>query len=341
MSFGSHAMCAKSSFLVVAFFLVASNEALCVEGDSALRDRFISGMLNAKQLLGNICVHLRSETVREFSAATIEADNSPKRIAAARSNGIDLSRSVFIAEFALCNESIMSRGERGDGVHFVLAENPDYGFHLVEAPDSEAYVLQALQQTGSINPELEDAIQKQRQMATAPMYGAWSFLGTPMWEVVEGDGFRVEEIEEIVQEGRQLVRVEFDPGDAFALDRAHVICDPENQWAFFEIGWTSAIFQKTSNFEYGERVNEVPLVTRMSDTGTWIEKPDNIDTVIMTQEIIDKSVSPDVFRLSSYGLREPNFERSWYSGTWLTYLLGGLACFGVAYWLRQRRLAAA
>ncbi len=157
-----------------------------------------------------------------------------------------------------------------------------------------------------------------------------------MSDVVSGEGFQIERIEEHSSDEQELVRVEFDPGKAFLFRDAYVICDPLREWAFIEYGWTSQILQKQVLLEYGDTTNGVPIVTRMNETGTWIDQPENVDTVVMTQEILDTNVSDDVFRLSAYGLPEPNFERS-SSTTWLVYLIGGAICLAVAYWIRQRQ----
>ncbi len=333
---------------ILAVVLFVGTNVAGADGDSELWDQFEEAMSETPRLVEGLCVRVRSETVRELSDATVEADNPVRSREIAQETGADLSRSVFRAESASCGNSVLSTGVREDGTEFVLAQNDDYTFHLSKAPGVDAYSILWLEPTGGADPEMEKEIRRQRLSAIAPMTAAWSFQGRQMAEVIEEEGFQIHRIEEILSDGRSLIHVEFElAGGAgrLPIPEAYIVCDPSKAWAFVESGWTShkegkPFYRKKGAREVGETVNGVPIVSTMTETGNSVDKPEDVDTAAMTIEILDTDVAEEVFRLSYYGLPEPNFEQSRY-GSWLVYLMGGAACLAVAYWLRRRRRAVA
>jgi len=91
---------------------------------------------------------------------------------------------------------------------------------------------------------------------------------------------------------------------------------------------------------FGELINGFPVTKRSITTLANSATPSFTSTTTVDVDVLPDAITPDEFTLSHYGFPEPHFNTASFS-TWMKYLLTGLACMAIAYWIKRRRAAAA
>lgn len=326
--------------------------------DQKLLKQFTSAVSEIPRLRKKASLHVRTssvirrtDTLQKF---ILEKDYSPAALKKIRDRGLDpekeLQESVMKSEYALREGDMLEIGDRPNGIHFVLAKNKDYMFQLSKSPSLDAYSVQSVNESRErLAPPLEKAMQRREKTLNGLVLAAWGIFGQPLEELVASDGFEVTAIAEMTMDERTVVRIDFGRiEEEFRplgmLTDAYIICDPGKQWAVLEYAATvhnhkkepmarKKNFQDLSEFEAG-----TPFIKKIAGTTTWLDKSDKIETGETTMELVSANPEKDLFRMSGYGLPEPQFEFRWLtSSSWLMYLIVGIGCLmGVTYWRRRQ-----
>jgi len=177
----------------------------------------------------------------------------------------------------------------------------------------------------------------------------WYAFGMPLYDLIHSPYFKIKSTGKVDGDNREeLVRIEFDhltddsTQKAFRISNGYLICDPTSHWALKEYGgvtWAGELYK--GQVEWSEQVDGFPQPKRLLISIKNEKLPKNTEFHLL-QKITDIQTSAprELFFLSYYGFTEPVFETGWLN-TWMKYLLSGLACMGIAYWIKRRRAAAA
>jgi len=333
------------AFVVVHFFSVS----LANGTEPPPLGRLVDGLKKAKNLTSIPPVRVRLYSAIENYEAVLEAgDYSPKAIKRAKQMAKAESKNPTKIEYAFFDDCVM-KTEIRNGRIVVTAKNGKYAFGVSKEKNAESYVLGYLEKTGGSQSE---RIKAEEHDARELLYSSWDIEGFPLLDWISRENFKILDTKEIIRNGRKAIRLDFEHivddirRDNLSLGEAYVICDPAFRWAIIEYSAVyrnkegEGVSRNTTTIEYRGLKGNLPIPTK-SRTVTELLKVSNKENVITTskREILEGTVTKEEFYLSHYGLPEPDFDEPFLS-TWMKYLLAGLVCLGIAYWVKRRRAVA-
>jgi len=297
------------------------------EHDSPLQERFIQGVNQTSQKLQHISFRARC-------VVTHTSSNSDKA-------------HTREYEFGIRGRNGLQTGVR-DGVTFVQARNDAYAFVLHRSGAGTS--VQFIEPVG-VDPSVDAriaAVEEEPRVLALASYYLWT---EPLARVVERESFEITRVYAAPSGDDEFVRVEFnysidDPSQG-VHDRftdGYLVCDPGRQWIVKECGATVLDLneQRTGTrhtvLEHGDAIGDMPLATKITHTKTSPEIGYTSRFAIHL-EVIGRDLPEEELYLSHYGLPEPNFERGWF-GTWVWYLIGGVACIIIGVIIVKWRKAA-
>lgn len=297
------------------------------EHDPQLQNRFIQGVKQSSEKLQRISFRAR--------CVVTQTDNASKKA------------NTREYEVGIRGPNGMQTGVRGE-VPFVQARNDAYAFMLRRSRAGNS--LQFVERVG-VDPFIDAKIAELEEQPRAMALGAYYLWTEPLARVIERDSFEITRVYAVRFEDRDFVRVEFtyaieDPSrrihDRFT--DAYLVCDPARHWIVKEYGATYLnLNHKRSGtlktvLEHGDTIGEMPLATKITQTMASDDKGYTSKSVVSV-EVIDRDLSEEELYLTHYGLPEPNFGRRWF-GSWVWYLIGGIACIAIGVILVKRRRGA-
>jgi len=322
---------------------------VCVVAGDTLRDRLIKEMKKAKRSPRSINLRMQIDSFSEISDTAIEADYSPQYLERLKQKGEDPKKQQKSIELAYYNKCIM-RKEYRDGDLAIICKNDQYAFSLFKDKEAQSFVLVYAGQLGD-DPRTDKIIKQEEQKAQQLFTGPWTVAGEYFPDLASKPGFRFLDVKEVEQNGRKLIRADFEylveENERYnpSLYDAYIICDPALRWAIVEQGVTRKYSKIGSEIRHTITINDIklyegiPLGEKTISATKWVHKNGETDLTTISREM-SEDVLEEEFYLSHYGLPEPNFEMRW-SSSWLFYLLTVLFCFGVGYWVYRQRSSAA
>ncbi len=228
------------------------------------------------------------------------------------------------------------------GLMNVLCKNHDYAFQISKPADQPGsqYTIQWLEQrrvNGTIDKVLEDRELQFYPLANLP----WWFMGRTFSESIKEPGFEIRGVTP-ARDSRIRVDYSYTPVDGSistqkeAIPSAYVVFDPDLDWAICEGGFCMPWGFNRWVTEYNRTDSGLlaPVTSGMIIQGNDGSK---LEDAYMYEGVTDQPPPLEEFRLSHYGLPEPNFN----SGglMWLVYLGAAVCLFAMAYIWRRRQLA--
>ena len=230
----------------------------------------------------------------------------------------------------------------------IRAFNDKYAFSIVKNNDSDQYVIRWLEKKSSISNSGE--IHDEYIEATVYPLCAWRFFGVPMNQWINQEGMTLDKVVKVKLDETNMYRIHFHyhPKSLERMheksDDAYVLVNPERHWRIHEIniGKMGAKGETRVSYrvEYDKDADDsMPVPSKAIYIVSNQDRSANYQRTIQFDSVQYGDVSEDKFYLSYYGLPEPNFEEPFLSA-WMKYLLAGLVCLGIAYWIKRRRAAA-
>jgi hypothetical protein len=224
--------------------------------------------------------------------------------------------------------------------------NGSYAFELRRPKDNVPFVLTRV---GSDDQTMQLTREISKTLGFLPyLQCPWSIAGEfQLDEIVNHPTFRLNSLEEVSDSGRQLVRIQFQAAIDMAqykrpplkLRGGWILFDPTISWAMRECEVVLEPNRLHLLVEYAPPADQARL---LKVTATQYEKQKaDCDVVFDFKSLEHREVPESEFRLSAYGLVEPDSinNRQKKTGWWLWGALAGgaLLVLGVAFgWLRQR-----
>ncbi|MBX3422846.1 MAG: hypothetical protein KF752_14935 [Pirellulaceae bacterium] len=284
----------------------------------------IRGSLSPKIINGDRTVHIRVAEVTDRSEHNVNRNYSKELLAAKKALGKSAAKAV--AEYELlvrgpeCLVRIESRevsNKKNSRAIGVIAMNPDYGFRLNK--QRENFTLDELIDLNgelALDPGLTRMIRS--SLATVSTQEVYDF--GVLADYLLSD---VGQIEKVEHQG-ELVRVEFKSlgQDNPRLPRfrdAYSVHDNRLNLAIVEFGcvWVARNGEDISSihntYSYQPTSSGNPIVKEMISSMRYADEPENSQSTFQrTIKIIREDVPEKEFRLSYYGLPEPQFGTNWF-----------------------------
>jgi hypothetical protein len=195
----------------------------------------------------------------------------------------------------------------------VLARNPDY-FFRIERPEqsSGAYAIMNLEPSEGGNAAIKEASDELVNQFVDCVYACCCLLGTPLSRLIKEPQFEVKNVILETRNGKQLVRVDFIEGEYAILKKlpaSHMFLDPENYWCVKQFLITREIGPVEATLEYGDKVDGFPVVRKRTKLSTSTKKGKIFHkSILEVQRFARSSASESEFRLSAYGISEPDLD---------------------------------
>jgi hypothetical protein len=248
------------------------------------------------------------------------------------------------AEFGISGDLVKKTQEvkpKGAPLERVKAQNGVYAFSVSKRAGEEQapFVIEWLEKMGS-SPKTDERIAFESDQTKALVRLSWVVLGQSIPEWQKSSSFAITGITSTASGG---CRVDFEgmrigPDQAPSLLGGHVVFDPADYWVVREYlvnmpkGWI-----RDGVYDYARGENGFPILTKLTEN--WRKGSDRtVDT--MTLDVRHEIVPPEEFKLSFYGLPEPNFSRSGSYALWLALISAGIGCVIIFLLVRRKRMAA-
>jgi hypothetical protein len=208
-----------------------------------------------------------------------------------------------------------------------------------------------LEQIG-VAPNVDKRVTGEVAEIESDIFIAWKVHGRSLREWIDTPPFNVRSVSLVGSAKDSLVRVEFEkmswhPLSKNYLGKGYFVFDPRDHWVIreFEMQITDSHSESDGyaqhlNLEYGQSQDGFPILTKKLVVGTDPRGKMGDELTTLYPEMHHEIVSPDEFRLSYFGLPEPNFSWSGRKSMWL-YVSTGILCLFVACVMWRRRARAA
>lgn len=249
------------------------------------------------------------------------------------------------AEFAFNGQLIKEVDvvhKQGMDLERVMAKNDLYAFCISKrAGDPQGrFAIEWLEKVGT-DAESDKRIAFQVSQTEAIAFRPWRLYAHSLSDWAKTSAFAITRVAPVDSGTAMLVRAEFrgmqigPSGNKVTVD-GYADFDPVDHWVLREYltRWPKGGTQNVK-LEYGERQGGFPILTkRITIAGT----KDNYQKITESFDgVRHETVSPDEFRLSYYGLPEPDFGSP--SRRWLLWLFvnAGAICLAVGFFLWWHR----
>jgi len=336
-------------FFLMLFFVLTPD--VCdgaFAAEESLRALFIKEIEKTKSIVNPRSLRIIIHSNQNISKGAASSMYSAEQIKKIKKQGKDPFKLKGVKEYAY-HKNLVLKKEYHNGTSYIIAKNERYVFGISKEDGTEDYVLNFLEISNS-NKKVDERIEKEVNNARALLRLPWNLFGHHLADWLQKEHFIILNVTEVVKDDKKMVRIDFEhvvtdirPGN-LSLTDAYVICDPEAHWAIKErsVVYNNAKGEKvttgTDYFEIEKLEDGFPVVVKNISSTEFIGKKDEKIVNVFEYEI-KEDVAKEEFYLSSYGLPEPNFEEPFLS-TWMKYLLAGLVCLGIAYWIKRRRAVA-
>ena len=316
-----------------------------IADDNTLRKQFIEGVGNIPKLLLGVSVRAKVTQTQRYVLHDERAARAYFSSHAKKENPD--KNEVDVRYVSMHGGSVLDIGTDRRKVEFVKSENGKYAFMLTKPPGGDKYNISALMSQSEIrhNDRMQKGLEKIKDTAISSVF-TYLGCGTQLiYDLVKSPDFKIENVSEAIVDGTSYVRVDctfpLSPGSNHSYRNAYLLCDPKNNWAvkeFYADGPTETGSIKVVT-TFGESLNGFPITKKSVTTLANSAIPSITSSIILEVDELSKDVGPEEFALTHYGIPEPDFSTPWIS-TWMKYLLAGLSCTAIAYWIKRRRAAA-
>jgi len=239
-----------------------------------------------------------------------------------------------------------------EGLQVVNCTNSRYSFGLSKNSKGGKYALTWLtpndRSLGRLTANERAVIEQELSHALDIILPMYYLQGYYIWDIVEHPSFEVSRISSMDYLDSEMYKMEYscDMGNDGNEQDYYCIIDPDNSWIVREHGiyrpdgepgrvWNKTEVRIVKNSQGGIIPESFVISDYLPSNGTMKLSSKRS----FTYTINDTDVTKKEFYLSHYGLPEPNFDEPFLS-TWMKYLLAGLVCLGIAYWIKRRRAVA-
>jgi hypothetical protein len=273
-----------------------------------------------------------------FSMSTVY---SPNKIAAARSE-----RGEFALNGDLVKEVDVVQ-KKGVSLERVMAKNDLYAFSIArrDGDPHARFAIEGLEKLGA-DANLDDRVAFHTGQTEAVLFWPWRINGRSLPDWVKTPPFVIKGVAPVRSGATATVRVDFEGmrvgPDAHPVTLSgYVVFDPSDHWVVRQCftRWPEGE-ARDAVFEYARHEDGFPILTkRVEKGGTEKQHFDYTELLDLRHE----TVPADEFRLSHYGLPEPDFrEPGRRSLLWLLASVGlGCVLIGCLIWSRKYRAGVA
>ena len=318
---------------VVLFLALAQHLSIAQEHDPALQKAFVKGIRTSYDTVDKLAFRVR------FT----KTDSLTKKEIVSYEHAM-LGDGFALKEFASAN-----------GTKVVHSRNKGYAF-AVEPEKTNLTFLQQIQ-GGDLStvPEIESQELVPKAFSLANVY-LWH---DSLHSLIQQRQLQIHKVFRVNHEGKNLVHVDFSyeaqttPKWTSKVDNGYLLCDPEREWTLVKYGgelvqtfehhvaeveWTVDIQSENEveGFPFASRVEKEYQVESYPIDDESKRHKDTLKRQVEELEILaaGDDVSEADFYLASYGLPEPNFERS---RAWLYPLILGSIALVVGFLIVRRR----
>ena len=311
--------------------------------DTELKQRFIDGVSKIPSRISSVSVDANITVTAEW----VRPDsNSQEHNRLSETDFVKpeiTKRHISMHDGAVLESGLDSRNRE-----YTKVSNSQYAFFLTRPNPSVPYNVNAIMSNEEIasSPQGGLSFTESKDRAISMVFCNWGFSDQPLHKLITDPRFVFKSVDEVEMDGVKYVRVDCDlpisPTTPHILKNAYFILDPQNGWAIKESGCDGPTIgnkmQILHSFRKGS--GDFPVI----DKSIILHKNAASSAVVMRithdVQVIPREISEHEFTLSHYGFPEPDFGTPWIS-TWMKYLLAGLACVAIGYWIKRRRATAA
>lgn len=227
----------------------------------------------------------------------------------------------------------------------VSAINPNYVFQIARKKSSSDFRVNFLEPgAGEGDSTRRQMIKDMVKNLKNDIYCAWYLWTDPVGDLLKDPGTVIKAVEPVAREGRHLVRVRYEwspkSGDKVkgGLRDGEIILDPAARWTIQQYKVSKFWGKIEATLSYGDPVDGLPFVREKTEV--WSNDEGDARTrTLRFESLAKKKVPESEFKLSAYGLPEPNFDSRfnasffyWYFA--LSVILGVLA---VLLWRKRAK----
>ncbi len=343
-------MCRFATFIRIAtsIFLLTtmlSDTILGQDHDPALQERFLTGVSQAAQKLERLSLRVKCVRTTQYNFDSSQSSVVPPERRA------ELGKpKVTTFESAVRGLFGMQSGLSKTGNQYFRVRNSVYAFAIERTLETNRTSLQFVEQLGA-DPSVDEKVAEIEENVRGTALAAFHVRGKALSDLVKSPSFKIRRVYAVQAGGGELVRVEFDFGDAANPPKQHasftytdnfLVCDPGREWCLTEYGGLMHDHRSKEDsmlnltLGFGNSINGIPVATKVELTNSSPRVAGTTVTSTHTMEVMDQDVPAQEFYLTHYGLPEPNFSRGG-NRSWLVYLIGGVACLGIGAILIKRR----
>jgi len=217
----------------------------------------------------------------------------------------------------------------------ILGRNPEYVFMITRKGPSGPHVPTFV---GQSNESFEQKLTRAIPLVYAPI----CVHGSTMIEWLKKPGFTVRGIEEMVDGGRPLMRIDATYTPAGLNVKEHfpdmrMLVDPRNSWCLDSASVSVWYGVVTTRWEYRNNAGIVLSPSRVLEQIAYNEpgkKP--ADSSVEFTKWLEGPIPPESFLLSSFGIAEPEYRNKRGEASsgwkWVLAMAAGLALVAMAAW---------
>jgi hypothetical protein len=309
-----------------------------VANDLILRDQFLEGVSQVPKLLQGVSVKANVTTIRKYIVSDPIAAREILKMAKEEPDTVQITKRTICLHFGDISDVGEHKHRKTD---YVNVSNKNYGFSLTRPSGTEKYAINALMSTPEVvDSSLQQVVSELQNKAYFDVFSTLGFQSQPLYLLVQNPKFSLNRVSEVIHEGKRLVRIDcslpYSPANIYFLKNAYFLCDPNCHYAVKEFGCDGPTDTGKLHIvnTFGEMCNGFPIAIKSVNIAVNTAKPSFYSETTTDVDVLTNDLSEDQFRLTHFGFPEPNIAAPWIS-TWMKYLLAGLACTAVAYWIRR------
>ncbi len=256
--------------------------------------------------------------------------------AVTKSQSVAGRKSESSREWFIDGDNMVEYLAKDDGLITVRGLNRDYGFLLEWNRSDDRSGLRVFFRRGE-DIEAEQIADQELGTLFSNLPGTSSFMGFSLRDLIHCQDFAPTRVQSILVGETECVRVDFSHAESSlesgklpcglpVMADGYFVCNPSLEWAVIECGFTQfnkgePLLSRKSIYTHTILESGRPTLAEAIHTTTFIGDP-KAHEVLTCRMKVDTGFSSDVFRLTHYGLVEP--EVSWFSGgAWVWYLVIG------------------
>ena len=311
--------------------------------DTELQQEFINGVSETQSRISQVSAAFTVTVTEKY--VLFDKDKATEYFNKYKLNPNKLTKTTH--RVTIHNGSMLHFETDKQNTESIKAANSEYTFILTRTATTPRYTVKSILSNEEVfsNSKYLSAYNDNKEETLSLPFRNYCYLSQPLHKLIRDPRFVYHNITEVVSDEKKYVRVDcefpYPPQSRFVMRNAYFLCDPSNGWVVNEYGSDGPRANSRMNVvnTFGDVLNGLPTC-KSSVVRHFVNGIESFtDEITFDVEISPDKVSPNDFTLSKFGLPEPDFNTPWIS-TWMKYLIAGLVCTGIAYWIKRRRVTA-